>query len=161
MQDWVMKLPLNLIYCAASDFKLNSNLIAAIVKVESGGDASKCRYEPAFKYLHEVDKYAALLGVTKDTERMQQMTSWGLMQVMGGTARFIGFKDDLTKLSDPDESLRIGCQYFKILLNRYSAVDDAVAAYNAGSPVKLPSGKYANQAYVDKVNECFTYLTSF
>jgi soluble lytic murein transglycosylase-like protein len=159
MQDWVMRLPLNLIAAVANDFKINPDLIAAIVKVESGGNSLKCRFEPAFQYVHEVEKNAALMGITKETEKIQQMTSWGLMQVMGGTARFIGFNQDLTRLCRPMESLKVGCQFLKILINRHQVVEDAIASYNAGSPIKGADGKYANQSYVDKVNECLTYLT--
>jgi hypothetical protein len=84
--EYIVKLPMNLIYCAASDYKLNTFLVAAIVVVESGGGTHKTRFEPTYPYLYGVEKYAKILQITQETEKVHQMTSWGLMQVMGSTA---------------------------------------------------------------------------
>jgi hypothetical protein len=157
--EYIVKLPMNLIYCAASDYKLNTFLVAAIVVVESGGGTHKTRFEPTYPYLYGVEKYAKILQITQETEKVHQMTSWGLMQVMGSTARWQGYEEDLPNLCRPTVGLRQGCLYLRQLVTKYGNVTDAIAAYNAGSPRKDSSGRYLNQGYVDKVEQIFRQLT--
>lgn len=87
------------------------------------------------------------------TELWGQRQSWGLMQVMGATAREYGFKGDfLSELCDPYLGLKYGMIHLRTLLKRHHGVwQDVIASYNAGSPRKDASGKYGNQAYVDAV----------
>ena len=42
--------------------------------------------------------------------------------------------------------------YPDIFLMRHKKMDEAIAAYNAGSPRYRADGKFENQGYVDKVN---------
>jgi len=52
----------------------------------------------------------------------------GLMQLMPQTAMSLGVRDAY----DPEQNVRAGARYLRSLLDRFGAVDLAVAAYNAG-----------------------------
>lgn len=132
-------------------FGIDFNLICAIILTESSGNPWVCRVEPTWKYFYHVRDFADLLGITYDTETMQQCTSWGLMQVMGSVTRELGYKDLLTKLVEPELSIQYGCKKIKQLQQKYTLEADVVSAYNAGSIIKNTSGVYLNERYVDKV----------
>jgi hypothetical protein len=70
----------------------------------------------------------------RDQEWWAQQASWGLMQIMGATAREEGFRGPyLTQLCDPATNLTIGCSVIaKLLLWSAGNVHLALAAYNAG-----------------------------
>ena len=87
------------------------------------------------------------------TERVGQMCSWGLMQVMGAVAREYGFKGYFPQLCDPVVGLRYGCLHVTKFRAKYGQWSDVIAAYNAGSPRREPTNpwSYVNQFYVNKV----------
>lgn len=132
---------------------VSENLIYSIIMTESGGDPCAIRYESNFKYLLSPDLYAKNNQITKDTETMLQMCSLGIMQVMGGVARELGFKQNLLMLVDPLIGAQMGAKKLKVLSQKYNTIDDVIAAYNAGSPRRLETGRYVNQDYVNKVRE--------
>lgn len=144
-----------LIADCAKKHGLPRNLVAAIVQAESGGCPWAIRYEPAF-----FERYIKGKGVkgrgrcSDDTEARARAMSWGLMQIMGATARETGFAGEfLSELVTPSVALEWGCKYLKRLHDRYAArgIDAVVAAYNGGSPRPTDSGHWVNQAYVDKI----------
>lgn len=140
---------------AADQFGIDKALIAAIIQVESGGVAFRTRYEDNFKYTRDFQEHASRLGVTFMTEYVHQKTSWGLMQVMGGTARECGFELHLPELCLPKHGIWWGALYLKRQLKRYekskTQESDAIAAYNAGSARVNSVGQYTNRGYVMKV----------
>lgn len=52
----------------------------------------------------------------------------GLMQIMPATQRDLG----VTKPHDPEDNIAGGVRYLRMMLDRFSRVDLALAAYNAG-----------------------------
>lgn len=130
---------------------LDPLLVAAIVQVESAGSPWAIRYEPA--WAARLDGRRGQPGVTSATERVQLSTSWGLMQVLGVTARELGFKGPfLSALCAPAVGLEYGCRYLARQLRRYKGdVSDAIAAYNAGTARRRDDGTYVNEDYVRKV----------
>lgn len=148
---WLLTLPWALIQKLATEFEIPATLIAAIVSVESSGKACATRYEPHYRWTTNIDVFAARNRITPETELVHQKTSWGLMQVMGAVAREQGFKGHLTELCKPSKGLRVGCSKLKALLNKYESIEDAVSAYNQGSPRKDSNGEYFNKSYVEKV----------
>jgi len=124
--------------------------VKAICFVESSFDEFALRYEPGYKWL--VGDQTVLTA----TERMGQMCSWGLMQVMGGVARETGFTGSFPRLCDPFLGLRYGIRHLLKFYTKYGDWPDALAAYNAGSPRKAADGKYLNDAYVQKVLKYWT-----
>ena len=133
------------------ELDIDYKLIMAIAKVESNYNQWACRYEPKWSYFYDVSGWAKLLGQTEATERMQQATSWGPLQVMGSVAREHNFRGYLSQLAVTNIGLRYGCLHLRKFLNRYARLDDAISAYNQGSPRKDGDGLYVNQGYVDKV----------
>ena len=60
----------------------------------------------------------------------------GLMQLMPATARVLDRRVRKNQLLSADVNLRLGIQYFEILVDRYNGdVELALAAYNAGAEV--------------------------
>ena len=129
----------------ATEQSLPVALVRAFCEVESAFNPWAVRYEPGYRWLvgNEVDLTA--------TERTMQMTSWGLMQVMGAVAREHGFTGPIPQLCDPIIGLRYGCLHLNKLHARYVLWPDTIAAYNAGTP-RMVQGQYVNQTYVDRVD---------
>lgn len=131
------------------------NLILAIASIESRSYPYALRYEPGY-FKRYVSQAPETYGYTSmETERRALAMSWGSMQIMGGTARMMGFKGvSLAELVDPEVNLEFSVKYLAHLRDKYYAEhgwEGVIAAYNAGSPRKK-NGFYVNQTYVDKVN---------
>jgi soluble lytic murein transglycosylase-like protein len=127
----------------ADHYRLPPQLITAIIKVESGGNPFAIRYEPDFvaRYLNKL----TIKGIdpcSDNTERLARGWSWGLMQIMGQTAREMGFNEPyLSALCDPDTGIEWGCKLLAKKRDLYLASHGwpgVISAYNAGIP-KLDS----------------------
>lgn len=115
---------------ASTKYKIDSDLIRAIISVESSWNPKAYRYEPHIKD-----------------------ASYGLMQVLLKTGKSVASNPALTsaQLVQPTVNILIGTKYLKQLSDRYNYyLDDVIAAYNAGSAIKK-LGFYINQSYVNKV----------
>lgn len=141
----------------ADRWNLPREIVAAVAKVESGGDTWAFRFEPAFHARYVAPKKAsgARPPCSDASERQALATSWGLMQVMGATARGLGYAGPfLSALADPALGLDYGCKLLASLRDRHLAAHGwpgVVAAYNAGSVRVADSGAFVNQSYVDKI----------
>jgi len=126
------------IVAAAARHDIPPEIIAAMVHQESAGDHKAYRYEPGWRYWYLTGGVLrAPAGISLPTERMQQATSWGLMQVMGAVAREMGC--ELKWLADirddPALALDLGCSYLARLRKRFGGgVERWLGAYNSGSP---------------------------
>src|SRR5882757_6638126 len=131
-----MGIPLQLVAMAsraAAAQSLDPALVCAVVEQESGWNPWAMRYEPAF-----FAKYVAPLYTNNKvgaTEAYARGISWGLMQVMGQTAREKGASSlYLSTLCDPAVGLAIGC---RILRQKLEAAGGdaarALLAWNGGS----------------------------
>lgn len=147
-----------MINAKAKEFKLDPMLISAMVQVESAGNPKAMRFEPAWRYFWFVDGYASKLNISVETERTLQAFSYGLLQIMGSCAREGGLTGPLTDLLNVEMSLHYGCMHLSKIAKKYGVEVDVIAAYNAGSPRKLASGMYENQAYVNKVHQYLVEL---
>ncbi|UOF83057.1 hypothetical protein [Caudoviricetes sp.] len=156
--DWKLKLNWKLIRDEASEYDLDPFLVAAIIGQESKGDTYAIRYEAHFRYRKEPYRYARLNNISEETENLLQSCSIGLMQVMGCRARELGHKGSLLELVEPEVGIEYGCTNLQHLYLKFDKGTDVVAAYNAGSPLFEPSGKYKNQTYVNKVFEYYNEL---
>lgn len=128
---------------AAKKEDLDPCMMAAICWQESHFDPNARRFEQRFyeKFIRPLKKSviktknpAVASAVTIQAERMNLATSWGLMQVLGNTARELGYQGAfLGDLCHPEIGLRYGAKYLKKQLNRYGEMERALSAYNAGS----------------------------
>lgn len=136
-----------LIKSAAAKRSLPWELVYAICHVESSLNPTATRYEPHFRWLVGDNE------TMSPSERHDQMTSWGLMQVMGSVARELGHTGPLPDLLIPSTGLFYGCLHLRRFRAKYDIWPDVIAAYNAGSPRRVAGsvGPYVNQSYVDKV----------
>lgn len=133
-------------------FGVSPELVTAMVSVESSFDPWAYRFEPEFAYTLHIPEHAKANHITAASERTLQKSSFGLMQVMGGTARWLGFKGPLPQLFEPAASLEYGVRYIVWLQGRYrNDVPAVIAAYNAGGARRGAQGKFKNQEHVDKV----------
>lgn len=153
-----MALPIDLyaneMITACKEAGIGIEPLRSICQHESSGDPYAVRYEPVFKWTCQIDRFAKSLHISSATEEQLQKMSWGLPQIMGGTARGLGFAKALPILCEPLEALRLAAKFVAVLGKKYAGdVQDIIAAYNAGSVRKNEDGTYVNQAYVDSVNQ--------
>jgi soluble lytic murein transglycosylase-like protein len=158
IQAWVVKLPWDAITKTSNLKRVDPLLIGAIVSVESSGNAKAVRYESHYKWLVTPEAFASRNRITEKSERVLQMSSMGLMQIMGANARAYGHLGPLVDLYEPEIGLKYGIEHLTKLIDKYSSINDAISAYNQGSPRKNSKGQYTNQKYVDKIISRFQYL---
>lgn len=152
---------------AAGKHRIDPALLTALVTVETRGRPWATRFEPGFyPDPQAVLVWARKVGVTVDTEKAHQRTSWGLGQVLGAVARERGFKGHIPELCQPALGLEYACLHLRYLAGRHKLAEEGalltfhaplVAAYNAGSPIrsKADPSRFVNQRYVDDVREAF------
>lgn len=130
---------------------LDPQLICAIVDTESAFNTWAVRYESGVMRPVAVSVCAKVNRISEDTETQCQRISWGLMQVLGSTLRWIGYRDHLPAICDPKQGIFWGCETFEKLGDPYKFREEKISAYNAGSVKKHDDGSFINQKYVDKV----------
>lgn len=138
---------------AEKESGVRRSILLAIIYVESRGDEKAMRYEKHFRWTFREEGFAKRHRVTLETELQLQKFSYGLFQIMGGTARSrCGYAGQLTDLLDANTNAMVASEFIGKLRDRYQNIEDTISAYNQGSPrKKFMSKKYKNQAYVDKV----------
>lgn len=144
-----------LIVKACSSQGLDPKLITAIIEVESNFSPWAMRFEPRSKMQVSPYQFAKLLNISVPTEETAQRCSWGLGQVMGATARWLGFHGALPQLCDPETGIFWMAEYFEKSCMRYKTMEEQISAYNAGSVNRAPDGKFWNQTYVDRVLKAY------
>jgi soluble lytic murein transglycosylase-like protein len=121
---------------AALNAGLDPALMCALIAHESAGwKQYAVRYESGF-YARYIDSMKGL----NPTEKTLRATSFGLCQIMGQTARELGFGGDyLTELLDPLENCKFGCRKLKACLdNEGQDVRRALLRYNGGGNAHYP-----------------------
>jgi soluble lytic murein transglycosylase-like protein len=108
---------------------LAPEIVCAVCEQESSWNPWAIRYEPAFR-----QRYVAPLGLPP-TEEVARSISWGLMQLMGETAREADFSGKfLSALADPAAGLEFGCA---VLAEKFRRADGdasrALELWNGGA----------------------------
>ena len=151
----------NIIKEKASEYGLDPKLIAAIIYQESSGNIWSSRYENGFyeQYIDHLNRrtlpgHVPRFLPTLATEKRLRATSWGLMQIMGETAREHGFEARyLNKLARPKLNIEIGCKYLRHLMDiTNNDTSKALLKWNGGGNPNYPqlvlahirSGAYRN-----------------
>lgn len=116
----------------ASKYGLDPAIVCAVCEQESAWNAWALRYEPAFyaRYIEPMTKNAKPL---EPTEAQGRAFSFGLMQVMGQTARELGFsRPFLVELCDPDTGVEFGCRKLQQCFAIHGDPETSLLAYNGG-----------------------------
>lgn len=122
-------------------------LMRALVRHESGNNPCAARYEPRFfaRYM-QLQTRKTLVGhvptkASLATELNFRSCSWGLSQVMGETARSMGFDAEfLNEITEPETNLNYGARYLKMMLDRTGGdVEAALLKYNGGANKEYPA----------------------
>jgi soluble lytic murein transglycosylase-like protein len=118
---------------AAESESLDAAVVCAVVEQESGWNTWAMRYEPLF-----FAKYVAPLYTNNKvgaTEAYARGFSWGLMQVMGQTAREAGVNSPhLSTLCDPAVGLAVGCKILRKKLDVAGGdLHKALLGWNGGA----------------------------
>ncbi|MDP4198306.1 MAG: transglycosylase SLT domain-containing protein [Bacteroidota bacterium] len=153
----------NEILRAAARYHLQPALIAAVIQEESRFEQWATRHEPRYATSRRVH-HAAIswvrthrVGPNSATEFADRSRSYGLMQVMGETAREQGFDAPyLAELYLPANAIEHGARLLAHLLGRYPRDTlAAISAYNQGSARRAREGPrrgaFLNARYVYRV----------
>jgi soluble lytic murein transglycosylase-like protein len=112
----------------ATKYGLDPCLVCAVCEQESAWNPFATRWEPAF-----FQKYVVPQGLEDGTEAYTRAMSFGLMQVMGETARELGFQGKfLAQLCDPDIAIDLGCRKLQKCFSIHGDTETALLCYNGG-----------------------------
>jgi soluble lytic murein transglycosylase-like protein len=132
----------------AGTFNLDPSLVCAICEQESSWNPGATRFEPAF-----YARYEANLDLD-DLEKRDRSTSWGLMQIMGETARSIGFNMNMNFLLTPESNLAWGCRFLETRLQHaHYDTEKALLLWNGGGNLEYPTQVLAR---VSKYNDAIS-----
>lgn len=128
----------------AKEYELIPKIVAGVVWQESKGDHFAVRFEPLFyeKYIKNkpLTGYVPKSGIpTEETERHLRSYSFGLMQIMGATARDFGYSAQyLTQLVRAKDNIRVGCLILKTYIDRAGSIKGGLLRYNGGGDPSYP-----------------------
>jgi soluble lytic murein transglycosylase-like protein len=122
----------------AAKHDLPPEIVCGMIEREATENQWAVRYEPGFLARYVMAQYNA--GKLDVTETYTRAMSFGVMQVMGQTARELGFDGlYLTELCNPPVGIEFGCRKLADCLKRCGGnVDAALLAYNGGSNKDYP-----------------------
>lgn len=113
-------------------WQIQPDIVFALIDRESEWDTYDIRFEPKFLSKYIAPQYTA--GKLSATEAYGRSFSWGLMQIMGETAREIGYEGPLAALTDPATGIEWGCRRLNGLLSRAKGdINAALQHYNGGA----------------------------
>lgn len=123
----------NMARAAAARHNVPPEIVCGLIEREATGSEWAVRYEPAFLAHYVMPMYSS--GQIDITETYCRSMSWGLMQILGQTAREFGFSGKyLTELCDPATGIEFGCRKLADCIKRApSDVHRALEIYNGGS----------------------------
>lgn len=141
----------------AEKYSLDPAIVYGVCMTESSMNPKATRFEPGYKWLYHVDMCAKEANVPFEVEKRQQMTSFGIMQLMGGVLREYNYWGRLSDiLYSPDAQIAFGCRHLASKIAKYG-LELGILAYNSGSPgrdlngVWFPPEQQHNADYLKKV----------
>lgn len=114
--------------------QLPAELVCAVCEQESSWNPWALRYEYAFFQKYVLPQWANSKLPTL-TEAQSRAFSWGLMQVIGQTAREHGFEGAfLCELCEPATGLEIGCRVLAVKITAAGGnIEKALLLWNGGA----------------------------
>jgi hypothetical protein len=146
-----------IILSCAEKHQLNPHLVLAVIETESRGHTWASRYEPGFyrrylagKSLKELPgKYPE--NVDTQEEYQARSSSLGVMQVMGQTARELGYEGSFEDFLNPKINIEFGCRLLARNLKRAKGVvRQALLFYNGGADTRYPERVFKNLELMQK-----------
>lgn len=113
----------------AGKYGLNTAMVCAVIEQESSWNTFAIRFEPLFeeRYIHPV------VPSMPTTTELSLAMSFGLMQVLGETAKELGFSGRFfSELCDPDTGIDFGCRKLQRCFDVHGADEAGLLAYNGG-----------------------------
>ncbi len=117
----------------AATHGLPPDVVCGQIERETNWNTFAVRYEPGFLARYVMPEYTA--GKLNVTETYMRAMSWGLGQVMGQTARELGFAgESLAELCDPPVGIEYLCRKLAACVKTHPGdIDAALLAYNGGA----------------------------
>lgn len=140
-----------IITSTASKFELDPAIVYGVCKQENR-DFNPCavRFESGATILFNPREIKPA-NCSLRTEIELQHMSYGLMQIMGFTARELGYRGWLTGIiCNSCLQIELGCRYLGQKIYSYG-LEKGIASYNSGSPKFKEDGTLVNQDYVSNV----------
>lgn len=122
----------------AGVYLLDVPLVCAVCEQESSWNPWSVRYEAAFhaRYIQPLIEKGEVKTATESACRAM---SFGLMQIMGQTARELGFTGVfLSELCDPKLGTDFGCKKLRRCFDLKVDASAALLAYNGGGDPNYP-----------------------
>jgi hypothetical protein len=137
-------------------YGIDSSLVKAIVDVESSWVETAFKFEKSLyeKHMQKPDSFKVVPPENLDTTLVLLSSSIGLMQILGSTARSIGFNQRLCSLFTPEINIDIGCRYLAMLWKNYynkHGIKGVISAYHDCKPLIRDDWTFVNQDYIDKI----------
>lgn len=115
----------------ALQHKIPPAIFLGLIEQESAFNTFSMRFEPAFHVRYE--------GTVLDTEHVARATSYGLCQVMGQTARELGYNGPfLSALCDEITGMTYGAKKLANCFSNNRSSSEALLHYNGGSNKLYP-----------------------
>ncbi len=142
----------------AKKHDLDFSLVKGIAMAESTNlitgklDPYAYRFEEKYEFFNNIKGFARMNSISERSEKALQQSSFGLLQIMGSTARDMSFHGNLLQLAeDHGLAIDLSCKFIVFKKKRYKLMRDLISSYNCGTPVKNSKGIYENEIYVQKV----------
>ncbi len=134
----------------AEKYNITPDIVYGVCMQESLMNPHAARFEKHYRWLFKPKQVKPKI-CSLETEKTFQKTSFGLMQMMGGVYRELGYEGWLTEIiGKPDLQMDYGCRFLTKKIKKYG-LERGILAYNSGSPRTNESGDYINAYYLSNV----------
>jgi len=142
----------DIIFAASKRYRVEPQLIKAVIWGESRFVTNAVRYEKHLRYCEGRScKFYRSWIPRKYKTNKDAFSSMGLMQPLYGTALNHRYRGSPKGLFNVYTNIDIGTRYLKQKLRKYKTKERAISAYNHGTPWYDKKGRFKNGNYVSNV----------